>query len=168
MKVIFLDLDGVLATTKEFHMNEKKFKSKNAWANDLDVRYPFNPGAVAIFNQILDETGWDVVLSSDWKYHWDLDQLDTIFLANGVKKSPIDVTHSRTIVENRSNLEEDRAYQILSWVKDNNPEDFVVFDDLKLGELLEAQGFNNHFFLCKSEEGLKQTSLKDKILKRMK
>ena len=34
MKVIFLDLDGVLATNKEFYMNERKFKSKNSWANE--------------------------------------------------------------------------------------------------------------------------------------
>ena len=168
MKVVFLDLDGVLATTKEFHLNESKFKKKHQWANELNVNYPFNPGCVDILNGVLDETGWDIVLSSDWKDHWDLDGLDTIFIANGVKKSPIDVTHSRTMVPNKCNLEQDRAYQILSWVQENKPEDWVVFDDLKLGELFEVRGYKDNFFLCKSEEGLKKTGLKDKILKRMK
>ena len=167
MKVIFLDLDGVLATNKEFYMNERKFKSKNSWANEMDVKYPFNPECVKIFNQIL-ESGYEIVLSSDWKDHKNLDQLKTIFLMNGVKKWPIDVTHSKTVYPNRCELEDDRYYQIVSWVHKNNPEDWISLDDLDMTNLFESNGYKSCFFLTRSSEGLKQCGLKDKILSRLK
>ena len=93
MKIIFLDIDGVLATNKEFGMNRTKFQTKHPEAKELHIPYPFNPECVKIFNEILDETNAIIVLSSDWRLHWDLDGLDRIFKFNGVKKSPIALTN---------------------------------------------------------------------------
>ena len=44
MKIIFLDIDGVLATNKEFATNRTKFREKYLWAKELRVPYKFNKG----------------------------------------------------------------------------------------------------------------------------
>ena len=42
MKVIFLDIDGVLATDKQFMGNRNKFNQKNDWAKELKVTRMLN------------------------------------------------------------------------------------------------------------------------------
>lgn len=159
-KIIFLDIDGVLATDREFMMNRNKFVQKNPWAKELRVPYGWNSGCVKIFNEIVEVTDPTIVLSSDWKMHWDLDELDKIFKANGVNKSPEFVTHnlSRNF---SSNLEDNRSWQISNWIDFNKPERWVVIDDLNLSSLGEG------FFLTKSNDGIKKTGLKDKIIKHL-
>ena len=157
IKVIFLDIDGVLATNKEYTTNRTKFREKYSWAKELRVPYGWNKGCVEVFNEILDATNADIVISSDWRFHWDLDELDKIFKANGVKKSPI----FGTIKNKRkmsSDLEDDRVYQISEWVKFNKPEKWVAIDDMNLSDL----GYN--FIRTTDSKGLTQTGLKDKII----
>jgi hypothetical protein len=64
MKVIFLDIDGVLATNKEFATNRTKFREKHLWAKELRVPYGWNKGCVDVFNEILDATNSEIVISS--------------------------------------------------------------------------------------------------------
>ena len=160
IKVIFLDIDGVLATNKEYATNRTKFREKYPWAKELNVPYGWNKGCVEVFNEILDTTNADIVISSDWRFHWDLDELDKIFKANGVKKSPI----FGTIKNKRkmsSDLEDDRVYQIREWVKFNKPEKWVAIDDMNLSDL----GYN--FIRTTDSEGLTQKGLKDKIINKL-
>ena len=160
MRTIFLDIDGVLATNKEYVTNRTKFREKYSWAKELKVPYGWNKECVEIFNEILDITNADIVISSDWRFHWDLDGLDKIFKANGVKKSPI----FGTIKNKRkmsSNLEDDRSYQINEWVIFNKPDKWVAIDDMDLSDL------GSNFFRTKDSEGLKQIGLKDKIINKL-
>ena len=50
MKTIFLDIDGVLATHKQYMMNRKKFQYKNPIAKELNIAYPFDTKCVKAFN----------------------------------------------------------------------------------------------------------------------
>ena len=134
-KIIFLDIDGVLATNKQYIMNRTKFQSKNDVAKKLGIPYPFDPKCVKIFNEILDATGADIILSSDWKYHWNLEDLDKIFQFNGVNKSPIDITIKEGVSMNY--LEKNRAYQIGKYIQDNNITNYVVIDDLNLAGFMK-------------------------------
>ena len=158
MKIIFLDIDGVLATHKEFGMNRTKFQTKHAEAKEIHIPYPFNSGCVKIFNEILDETNAIIVLSSDWRFHWDLNDLDKIFKFNGVKKSPIAIT-SKIKRKLSSELEDDRSYQIKNYVNETLPDVWVAIDDLNLSSL------GDNFIRTKDMEGLKQTGIKEKIIK---
>lgn len=158
MKVIFLDIDGVLATNKEFGMNRTKFQTKYPEAKELHIPYPFNTECVKIFNEILDATNAIIVLSSDWRFHWDLKDLDKIFKFNGVKKSPFAIT-IKTKRKLSSELEDDRSYQIKNFVDEVSPNSWVAIDDLKLTSL------GDNFVKTKDSEGLKQTGIKDKIIK---
>jgi hypothetical protein len=174
MKYIFLDIDGVLATNKEFLRNTKKFQEKNEWAKNLRVPYPWNPGTVKVFNEILTETDAEIILSSDWKKHWTLEQLDVIFKANGVNKSPIDVTHNKPI--SMAWMERNRMSDIESYLFENNFVDhtegdkatcaWIIIDDLNIRQWL-PEDLKDRFFLTRSEQGIKETGLKEKIIKKL-
>ena len=158
MKIIFLDIDGVLATDREFIMNRTKFRKKNPEAMELNIPYPFNKGCVKIFNEILTETDAKIVLSSDWRLHWNLEQLDKIFKFNGVIKSP-EATTAFSKWKMSSSLELDRVMQIKNYINYGEIENWVAIDDLNLSDL------GDRFVRTKDSEGLKQLGIKNKIIK---
>lgn len=157
-KTIFLDIDGVLSTHKEFMMVRRKFQKKYDEANQLRIPYPFNPGCVKILNGILEETDAQIVLSSDWKHHWDLEELDKIFQFNEVIKSPIAVTGDHPI--SMGNLELNRINEIELFKQSNDVGQYVIIDDLNM-DFYKI----NRFVKTIDSEGLKQLSIKGKILK---
>jgi len=164
---IFLDLDGVLATdeqlfeviTRDFHALEK-----NAWAKELMVLYPFDEECVKVFNEILIETDADTVLSSDWKKHYNLEQLDIIFKENGIIKSPIDVTINNTL--SFMDHERNRAYQIEEYVQSHNITQFVIIDDMYIRTHLND--IKDKFVQTQGYEGIKEVGIKEKILNILK
>lgn len=157
MKVIFLDIDGVLATDKEFMMNRTEFQTKHPEARELRIPYPFNPGCVEIFNEILQKTDAKIVLSSDWRLHWNLEDLGKIFNFNGVIKSP-EATTSFSKWKMSSSLELDRIKQIEKYILHFKITNWVAIDDLNLS------GLGDRFVMTK-DKGLKQYGIKNKILK---
>lgn len=161
MKIIFLDIDGVLALDKEFFTNREKFCKKYPVANELRIPYPWNKGAVKIFNDILEKTNAEIVLSSDWRQYWNLNELDRIFKFNGVIKSPISITD---IPKHKSNffLADDRIEQIKKYIDKYGVKEYVVIDDLNM-----EHGFGDRFFLTYSNDGIKRTNLDNKIIKRL-
>jgi bifunctional pyridoxal-dependent enzyme with beta-cystathionase and maltose regulon repressor activities len=155
---IFLDIDGVLATHKEFMMTRHKFHKKYDEANRLHIPYPFNPGCVKVFNSILQETDAQIVLSSDWRHHWDLEELDGIFQFNKVIKSPIAVTGNYPI--SMGNLEKNRVNEIEKFIQTHDVGQYVIIDDLHMDIYIK-----DRFVKTIDMEGLKQTGIKKKILK---
>jgi len=162
MKVIFLDIDGVLATSKEFFRNTGKFWEKNPAMAELKVPYPWNEECVEILNDILDKTNAVIVLSSDWKLHWSIDDLKGIFTWNKVKKYPIAVTVRDMFAE--PELEKERVYEIMDYVRSMNIENYIVIDDMNLGQFMDDK---SKFVRTISGQGLKQTGLKEKIIKKL-
>jgi hypothetical protein len=160
-KIIFLDIDGVLATNKQFQMSRKKFQEKNKWAYEDNVPYPFDKKCVKILNEILNETDAEIVLTSDWKFHWDLIRLHNIFENNGVIKSPRMVTKNNPI--SFGNFTKNRANEIDIFLKHFQFANYVVIDDLNVGHYLELG--NDKVVLTNRNEGLKQIGIKDKIIK---
>ena len=60
-KVIFLDIDGVLNTSR-WHNQVESSKLQDEYG------YLFDPVAVANLAKIIEETGADIVISSSWKF----------------------------------------------------------------------------------------------------
>jgi hypothetical protein len=165
MAIIFLDIDGVLATNLQFQMNKQKFQDKHAWADELRVPYPFDPGCVKILNEIIETTDAEIVLSSDWKLHWNILELHEIFHHNGVIKSPRTVTLNVTAEE--FDLEQERAYQISEFIKKFKPKQYVIIDDLEVGYKMETLEGQDRYVKTRDREGLKQTGVKEKILEKI-
>jgi len=151
MKIIFLDIDGVIATTSCYGVARK-----NKWNS-----YKFDEKCVAILNFILQETGAEIILSSDWRTHYTLQEMREIFAHNFVMKGPIGFTPSDNLY--KIDLEGGRTQEIKMWLKQNawkNDIKWVAIDDLDMSE-----GLGDNFVLCKNEhEGIKRKGVKEKII----
>ena len=152
---IFLDIDGVLATSHQFYTNSKRWPEYGS--------YRFDDKCVKVFNEILDKTDSRIVLSSDWKLNYTLKELDNIFEINKINGRVIDITPSLWGTKYRSlkDLEVCRAEEILAFVSQYDITNYVVIDDLDL-----TQWIPDNFIHCRrANEGIKQSGLKDKILR---
>jgi hypothetical protein len=165
MKTIFLDIDGVLATNTQFSMNRAKFWRRNPNMEELNVPYPWDKGAVDVFNEILEATGAEIILSSDWKLYFSLNNLNEIFQFNGVNKSPIGVTSNLFIAS--GNLEMTRAGEIKEYITEHNIENYVVIDDLNVGKYMKLTCDDDKFFITTNRDGIKQSGLKEKIINKL-
>jgi hypothetical protein len=133
MKVIFLDIDGVLATNKEFATNRTKFREKYLWAKELRVPYKFNKGCVEVFNEILEITNaiLSLVQIGDFIGIW-MSWIKSLNLTELINHQYLVPKNKRKM---SSDLEDDRVYQINEWVKFNKPEKWVAIDDMNLSSL---------------------------------
>lgn len=165
-KVIFLDIDGVLATNKEYATK----KHSTRYLVEFDV-YPYNEKCVEIFNEILEMTDADIILSSDWSMHYTLEQMDAIFKHNGIIKSPYDYVTQLALSMSRSEL--NRGYSIDEYIAyhPDEFENYVIIDDLDIRayESYHDKVLTDYskFVHCSHGdfEGIKQTGIKEKIIK---
>ncbi len=173
MKVIFLDNDGVMCLSSEWGSRNKKiqrWKLNNSdvegFVNDKGIPAyikmdNFNSKAVKILNEILELTGSEIVVSSDWKLHCTLEQLQEMFKEYGVIKSPIDVTPNE-VLKKLSDIEDNRVIEINKWLSEHTEvTHWVAVDDLDLSRL------SNFVHTKKMREGIKQLGIKEKIIKHL-
>jgi hypothetical protein len=143
----------------------------------------FNKKAVKVLNEVLEETGAEIVVSSDWRYYASLEELQKYYMDQGITKGPIGVTKRVSEIDpknweknfrNYAKLEEERSLEIKTYLNDH-PEitSWVAVDDLNMGkfqtendlEFVYDWGLDNFVHTKKSNEGIKQTGIKEKILK---
>lgn len=182
MKIIFLDFDGVMCLATEWGGRTRK---KELWnrtypeksimyycdIDKMDVEYrfdDFNDKAVIILNDILKQTDAEIVVSSDWRFYCTLAEMKSLFEQYGVIKGPIDYTPTLEIedfknleMNGKKGYEDERSIEIKKWLG-LNPEvtHWVAVDDLNMKEDL-----TNFVHTIRKNEGIKQTGIKDKILK---
>jgi len=158
MKTIILDIDGVLAVGRIKYQDTK-------WGRV----YRFDKKAVKLFNEVLEVTGAEIVLSSDWKKHHTLQEMREIFEWNGIIRGPISFTINSPIYEEAETIEVQsggRAWEIKEYVERHGLTNWVALDDLKLHESGYGDFFEEHFVYCgRAMEGVKQTNLKEKTIK---
>ena len=126
MKVIFLDIDGVL--------NSKKYitSMKDLWD---DPKYQMDPLAVARLNRITDTTGADIVVSSTWRlaFTHHLDKLQDCMASYGITGRVIGMTPDLVAMDyNLYMAKPTRGGEIDQWLFDNtNPmaKDYVIVLD---------------------------------------
>ena len=154
---IFLDIDGVLATTHQYYTNRKKW-------HDMYDCYRFDEKCVKIFNEILSKTDATIVLSSDWKLRYNIEIMNEIFKWNSVNAVVFDITDNLWGVKFKavSQLQDCRADEILKYVHEHQIENWLAIDDLDLSPWIDE----NHFVKTpRANEGIKQSGIKDKIIK---
>lgn len=154
---IFLDIDGVLATSHQYNTNRKK------WHEMYDC-YRFDEKCVRVFNSILDNVNdFAIILSSDWKLRYKIEMMNEIFKWNRVNGIVADITPNLwgTRFMSLSELEECRANEILQYVTENKIEKWLAIDDLNLSPWIDA----DHFVRTpRANEGIKQSGVRDKII----
>jgi hypothetical protein len=131
MKVIFLDIDGVLALPRQFNTRTNKLWAKDTMAANLKVSYMWDERCVIALNRFILLNDVEIVLSSDWRRHYPIDTMRSIFQINGVARHPIAYTGVE-VPAHSSGWECERVYQIENWVKENNPAQWVAVDDMNL------------------------------------
>ena len=188
MKVIFLDHDGVICLSNNWGGRTKKwakYRSENPDSSkekkDAPVSFrfdDFDTKSVKVLNEILEETGAEIVVSSDWKLHATLEELGEYYELHGIIKKPIALTTNlgkctwyNNIVWMWSpqwELEMIRVIEIKQYLHDH-PEitHWVSVDDLNMGKNGEAWkdewAIDNFVLTPKSNEGIKQSGVKEKI-----
>jgi hypothetical protein len=195
MKVIFLDHDGVICLSTEWGGRVKKQQkakrklSQSVNSLPVDARFDdFNKKAIDILNEILEETGAEIVVSSDWKRWATVEEMGEYYESQGIKKKPIAFTkyvgectcyNEHTFVWSpRWMLEQERSLEIQQYLVDH-PEvtQWVAVDDLNMGipqthdswgAMVMDWGLTNFVLTPKGSEGIKQTGIKEKLLNFLK
>jgi len=120
MKVIFLDVDGVLCTSDCLRMRLAP-----------TGHHVFNPACVGALNDIIAATGAKLVLSSSWRHFMSIRKFNTHSKAFGVPPC-IDETPtlSQTFSADGLYIAQQRGTEIKAWL-DAHPEvdKFVILDD---------------------------------------
>lgn len=172
MKVVFLDHDGVICTQNDWGTRRKK--QRKAYPNvkrppeadmPVELRFDnFDKKAIRHLNEILEATGAEIVISSDWKYHATLEELQDYYKQQGINKLPIDVTlpFGKLGIGNvdYNDLEAERCYEILDWLERHpTVEKWIAIDDLNLYKLPSS-----NFRLTNAYKGLKEVSIRDGVI----
>jgi hypothetical protein len=194
MKVIFLDHDGVICLSRNWGGRAKKwskYRSANPESSSdkmdapVEVRFDdFDEKAIRVLNKILEETGAEIVVSSDWKRWANVEEMGEYYEAKGISKKPIDFTPDLgkcTWYTNevwvwlpKWDAEMSRVIEIKQYLHDH-PEitHWVAVDDLFMGRSITHDGYTvdydwgltNFVHTPRSNEGIKQSGVKEKILK---
>jgi hypothetical protein len=190
MKVIFLDHDGVICLSSEWGGRRKKQMkwdgiklSMSMGDFPLEYRFDnFNQKAIKILNKIIEETGVEIVTSSDWKRWANLEEMGEYYESQGISKKPIALTPNLGqctwyndmvwVWSPQWDLEMTRVIEIKQYLHDH-PEitHWVAVDDLDMGKNGEGWkdwGLDNFVLTPKGAEGIKQSGIKEKILKFLK
>lgn len=153
MKVIFLDHDGVICLSSE---HGSRFKKKTKFDK-------LNKKAVKVLNEILEKTDAEIVVSSDWRLHATLQELQDLYKEEGIIKIPMGVTteYKPSKMGDLYDLEYRRIREINMFMKSHPEiENWVAVDDLEMFAL------GDNFVHCpKRLEGIKQLGIKEKIIK---
>ncbi len=123
MKVIFLDIDGVL--------NSRAYDRKRNWNEKTDIdetRLPF-------IKEIVDATGAKIVLSSTWRQHWDKDinrcDEDGLYINKTFAKFGLSIFDKIPDL----GITALRRDEISKWMKEIKEviDSFVIIDDYRYG-----------------------------------
>lgn len=182
MKIIFLDHDGVICLPTEWGSRHKKQK---AWGGrklsmttkEIPLKYRFdnfNTEAIKILNEILETSGAEIVVSSDWKNHATLEEMGKYYEMQGIAKKPIAFTPFLWQFDPQTNdlfrwkgwLEKARILEIREYLK-MQPEitNWACLDDLPMSRGAHPENGLENFVQCWDVlGGIKEEGLKEKIL----
>lgn len=119
MRVIFLDIDGVLNSRQ--YDRCRKFEEGN-----------IDESRLVLLKQLVDQTGAMIVLSSSWRRHWDPRGISTD--DTGLQLDSLFKRYGMILYDRTPEIDNDRAREIAAWLSDHQrTESFVILDDIKFG-----------------------------------
>lgn len=123
MKVIFLDIDGVL--------NSRAYDRKRNWDEQTDI----DETRLPLIKEIVDATNAKIVLSSTWRQHWDKEKNlcdeDGLYINKTFDKFGLSI-YDKTPDLGITAL---RREEISKWLKETEQkiDSFVIIDDYRYG-----------------------------------
>ena len=91
MKVFFLDIDGVLKS--------RAYDKKRNWNEQTDI----DETRLPLVKKIVEETDAKIVLSSNWREHWNIDHRlcdsDGVYINNTYAKHRLEIYEKHPILE---------------------------------------------------------------------
>ena len=159
MKVLFLDHYGVLCLSKKpVTRTEFSMPTSDEFA-DTGITFfsDFDPKAVAALNDIIQRTGAEIVISSDWKRETTLSGMCEFYQKQGIKKMPLAYTDW---LPGAPTYHQQRAGEINAWL-DQHPEitHWCAVDDLYMGTWL-----TNFAWAKCVDQGIKDPTVQDQII----
>jgi hypothetical protein len=100
MNIVFTDIDGVLNTVN---------------------RVQWNKNSIELYNKLCDEFNLKPVISSTWRLNHTKEQLQKIFVEQGIITPIYDFTDSFP--------DEGRGREIEDWIFNNSYDKFIILDD---------------------------------------
>jgi hypothetical protein len=182
MKVIFLDHDGVICLQNNWGTRNKKReafykgieKPGSKMGMSVNLRFDnFDEKSIKVLNSILEETDAEIVCSSDWRMYATLEEMQEYYISQGVIKTPIGFTPKLVDFEKSTHdlffwrgwISNARCLEIKRWLSENKVDKWVAVDDLNMSNDYLKIGLDNFVLTPKSSEGIKQTGIKEKIIK---
>lgn len=151
MKVIFLDVDGVL--------NSDEYIKRTIKSNIQGIEKHVDVEKIKLLRQAIDQTNAKVVLTSSWRLTKMAQELIKLLITYGI------------YADSTPYIRNERGLEIKQWLADNqNVEDFVILDDEifdsydegLMKKLVKISNGNGHNF----GEGLLPKDI-DEIIKRL-
>lgn len=138
MKLIFLDIDGVLNSWEYAERyNEDRVDKYDLWQESLDE------DAIERLNEIVERTGGLVVISSTWRMSFDSATLENALMKLGFRGTIIGSTPVlMKSVQAKDGRWIHRGYEIENWLNalGDSVESYVIIDDDN--DMLESQQSN--------------------------
>lgn len=141
MKIIFLDIDGVL----------NSIDSEDHFHCFIGLDY----SGIKLLREIVDTTGAEIVLVSTWKLSWDKDKsrLDSL----GAYLDERLAEEGLTVLDKTGGSMNERGHGIIDWLSEHPAESWIVLDD-EIFEDYEECGILSHLVKTSFYDG----GLKDK------
>lgn len=122
MKILFLDVDGVL-NSDEYYNYIRPIR-KNLKFPDTKI----DPDAVNLLNYIVSKTGCEIVVSSAWRFGKSINALVSLFHEMGIEKDIFDMTKWDATTLTDVNP---RGDEIQEWLDENKDivTNYAILDD---------------------------------------
>jgi hypothetical protein len=151
MKVIFLDIDGVLNSEEFLKNNQSEMIDRNN---------------VSILKSVIDKTGAVIVMSSGWRLWFD----DNMMPRDGYSQCLHDILYEFDIklfdktpdfsteeIRTKKTFSKVKAKEIIAWLSDHETVDkYVVLDDLNL----QNEEINSHLVRTNAQVGITEDDAK--------
>lgn len=146
MKVIFLDIDGVLNNANAPMKAQRPFTV-------LELSKDIDKDKVILLNKIVEETGAKIVISSSWRMSVDLDMIIETFNLQGFVGEIIGVTPMKLSCV-------DRGQEINWWLEKNEVDGFAVIDDINFWGF---NSFDDKCVLVSDDNGMTEEDVNEVI-----
>lgn len=139
MKIIFLDIDGVLNCQTGYVNGYCKYVGKNG------IRYQaFYPPSKSLLNKLIEETDAKIVISSTWR-HSGLDYMRKVWDGEGMSGEIIDITPNlRGSIEQYRSIP--RGIEIDTWLENRNFS-HIFWSEEKQLDYIKESGIENYIII---------------------